>query len=182
MKKSTSYLRILLTTILLCISSITAKEMVIGTYASWEPMPSEAQIAKCTHLSLALIQPNGFEGAIKSGFTKDNLDSVVTISHRHNVKVSLAFGGGGVAIDSSLMGVPKHRATLITNLLNFMELYNLDGFDNDWEPIFINDEALMWKTNNHLKKYYGVFTKEFRDSLDARFGAGNKIFSAAIRQ
>lgn len=180
MKTATLSVKCVLCTLLLFYSTLSAKEMVIGTYAYWKPMPTEAQIAKCTHLSLAFIHPQGHEGNITTGFRSKDLDSVVTMSHRHGVKVSLAFGGGGVTIDSTLMGVPEHRAKLITNLLNFIEEYNLDGFDNDWEPTFINDEALMWKTNNDLKRYYNAFTEDFRDSLDARFGVGKKIFSAAI--
>ncbi len=159
---------------------VTAKEMLIGTYASWAPMPTEQQIAKCTHLSLAFIVPDGAEGKIKHEYYSRNIDSVVAMCHRHGVKVSLAFAGGGVAIDSTLMGVPAHRATLITNLLDFMTEYNLDGLDNDWEPVFMSPEEKMWKTNNDITRYYNVFTKEFRDSLDARFGVGEKIFSAAV--
>jgi GH18 family chitinase len=92
----------------------------------------------------------------------------------------LSFGGGEFKITSELMGVDKNRKNLINNIINFIDKYNLDGFDCDWEPTWEDDKLEMELTNNTINDYYLIFIKEFRQNLDARFGKGSKSFSAAV--
>jgi GH18 family chitinase len=78
------------------------------------------------------------------------------------------------------MGVKANRQNLIKNILGFMKKHNFDGFDCDWEPSWVDDKVEMEAINNAITHHYITFIKEFREALDAEFGKGNRIFTAAI--
>lgn len=153
---------------------------IVGNTAEWMPTPSEEYVKHLTHLNLCFVRPYGLEGEVYSGFSDTKIKEIVDMGHRHGVKMGIAFGGGGVYIDSTIMKDTTVRAALISNLMDFVEIHNFDAIDNDWEPTWDDDEQVKFKKNQDMKAYYGIFTKEVRDSLDARFGKGVKEFSAAI--
>ena len=142
--------------------------------------PSDAQLKKMTHIAVSFLRVSDNTGSIKMTPGWENLNEVVNAAHNNNVKVIISFGGGNFKITSELMGVRKNRENLIKNILSFMKKYNLDGFDCDWEPSWINNKSKMEKINNAITNYYIIFIKEFREALDKEFGKGNKIFTAAI--
>ena len=78
------------------------------------------------------------------------------------------------------MGIEKNRKNLIKNIIAFMKEYNLDGFDCDWEPSWIDYKVEMEDVNNAITNHYFKFIREFREELDIEFGKGQKSFSAAI--
>lgn len=153
---------------------------IIGNTAEWREDPQEEYVRHLTHLNLCFIRPQGLAGELYTGFSEKRIEKIVSMGHKHGVKMGIAFGGGGVYIDSTLMKDTTIRATLISNLMDFVEKYNFDGIDNDWEPTWDSDEQVKFKKNQDMKAYYGIFTKELRDSLDSRFGVGEKELSASI--
>ena len=78
------------------------------------------------------------------------------------------------------MGVKKNRQNLIKNIVRFMAKHNLDGFDCDWEPSWLDDKKEMESVNNAISHHYIKFIKELRIAIDAEFGKGEKSFSAAV--
>ena len=60
------------------------------------------------------------------------------------------------------MGVSRNRKRL-DNIIRFMKQHNLDGFDCDWEPSWIDDKDQMEEINNAITFHYIKFIKEFRN-------------------
>jgi len=142
--------------------------------------PTTDQFKKMTHVSISFLRAANSGGDIKMTNGWENIDEVIAAAHSNNVKVLISFGGGEFKVTSELMGVKENRQNLIRNIIDFMIKHNLDGFDCDWEPSWINDKAEMEAINNVITNYYIVFIKEFREALDIEFGKGNKLFTAAI--
>jgi len=142
--------------------------------------PTTDQFKKMTHVSISFLRAANSGGDIKMTNGWENIDEVIAAAHSNNVKVLISFGGGEFKVTSELMGVKENRQNLIRNIIDFMIKHNLDGFDCDWEPSWINDKAEMEAINNAITNYYIVFIKEFREALDIEFGKGNKLFTAAI--
>ena len=142
--------------------------------------PTTDQFKKMTHVSISFLRAANSDGDIKMTNGWENIDEVIAAAHSNNVKVLISFGGGEFKVTSELMGVKENRQNLIRNIIDFMIKHNLDGFDCDWEPSWINDKAEMEAINNAITNYYIVFIKEFREALDIEFGKGNKLFTAAI--
>lgn len=142
--------------------------------------PTTDQFKKMTHVSISFLRAVNSDGDIKMTNGWENIDEVIAAAHSNDVKVLISFGGGEFKVTSELMGVKENRQNLIRNIIDFMIKHNLDGFDCDWEPSWINDKAEMEAINNAITNYYIVFIKELRKALDIEFGKGNKLFTAAI--
>ena len=142
--------------------------------------PTNAQFKELTHIAISFLRSTDVSGNITMTSGWENLDEVITAAHANNVKAIISFGGGDFKITSELMGVKENRQNLINNILNFMRKHNLDGFDCDWEPSWVDDKVEMEAINNTITHHYITFIKEFRKNLDKEFGKGNKTFSAAI--
>lgn len=166
--------------LLFCASTIAAQNKVVGYLMGWKKPPSEEQVKACDIVGAGFLIPDGSKGEIKSMYSQSYIDSLVSMAKRNGVTVNAAFGGGDIPINETLMSIPEHRHRLISNLVDHVAKNNLDGIDNDWEPIMLDDEDEMFKINKVISDYYLIFTKELRDSLDSRFGAGKKILSASI--
>ncbi len=142
--------------------------------------PTKDQFDKMTHIAISFLRAYNSSGELVMTSGWENLDEVVSAAHENNVKAIISFGGGGFKITSELMGIEKNRKNLIKNIIVFMKKYNLDGFDCDWEPSWIDDKAEMENINNAITNHYLKFIREFREALDIEFGEEEKSFSAAI--
>ena len=142
--------------------------------------PSKYQFEEMTHIAISFLRPYDSSGKLVMTSGWENLDKVVSEAHANNVKVIISFGGGEFKITSELIGVEENRKNLIRNIIVFMKKYNLDGFDCDWEPSWIDDKIEMEDINNVITYHYFKFIREFREALDTEFGKGKKTFSAAI--
>ena len=143
-------------------------------------MPSDKQYKNLTHIAISFLKAANTNGDVEMTSGWENIDEVVASAHRNNVKVLISFGGGGIRVTSRLMGVKINRKNLINNIIKFMKTHNLDGFDCDWEPSWLDDKAEMESINNAITHHYIKFIKELREAIDQEFGKGSKSFSAAV--
>ena len=143
-------------------------------------MPSDKQFKNLTHIAISFLKAANINGDVEMTSGWENIDEVVESAHRNNVKVLISFGGGGIRVTSRLMGVKINRQNLINNIIKFMKTHNLDGFDCDWEPSWLDDKAEMESINNAITHHYIKFIKELRLAIDQEFGKGSKSFSAAV--
>ena len=143
-------------------------------------MPSDKQFKNLTHIAISFLKAANTKGDVEMTSGWENIDEVVASAHRNNVKVLISFGGGGIRVTSRLMGVKTNRQNLINNIIKFMKTHNLDGFDCDWEPSWLDDKAEMESINNAITHHYIKFIKELREAIDQEFGKGSKSFSAAV--
>ena len=153
---------------------------VIMGYLIEGQMPTEAQFKKMTHVGISFLQATSNTGEVSMTSGWEDLNEIVTSAHANDVKALISFGGGGFKVTSELMGVKDNRHNLIRNIIKFIRDNDLDGFDCDWEPSWLDNKKEMEKINNAITNYYITFIREFREALDTEFGKGNKIFTAAI--
>ena len=153
---------------------------VIMGYLIEGQMPTEAQFKKMTHVGISFLQATNNTGEVSMTSGWEDLNEIVTSAHANDVKALISFGGGGFKVTSELMGVKDNRHNLIRNIIKFIRDNDLDGFDCDWEPSWLDNKNEMEKINNAITNYYITFIREFREALDTEFGKGNKIFTAAI--
>ena len=88
---------------------------------------------KLTHINYSFLTPKS-DGTFNVIFNKSKLKTIVTNAHNNGVKVLISVGGWGwdkqfetVAVD------PWLRGAFVQNLKAFIEEYQLDGADIDWE-------------------------------------------------
>ena len=153
---------------------------VIMGYLIEGQMPTEAQFKKMTHVGISFLQATNNTGEVSMTSGWEDLNEIVASAQANDVKALISFGGGGFKVTSELMGVKDNRHNLIRNIIKFIRDNDLDGFDCDWEPSWLDNKKEMEKINNAITNYYITFIREFREALDTEFGKGNKIFTAAI--
>lgn len=94
---------------------------------------SQIQFDKLTHINFSFIVPE-VDGTFVDVGGSRGLATLVNTAHAHNVKVLISVGGGGTDDRMEQMGAdPAARATLVDGLLAYVEKYQLDGVDMDWE-------------------------------------------------
>ncbi|HKY53707.1 MAG TPA: glycosyl hydrolase family 18 protein [Anaerolineales bacterium] len=86
-----------------------------------------------THINYSFLIPNedGTFNPILNGW---KLKQIVETAHQHDVPVSIAVGGWGWdAQFEALAAHPESRTAFVQNLVAFVNEYQLDGADIDWE-------------------------------------------------
>lgn len=107
----------------------------VGYMPSWAGSVNSIQYGKLTHINYAFVLPNA-NGSLQAVDNPSKLSSLVSLGHANNVKVSIAIGGWNDGNDSgfeSLAANSGTRTTFVNNVANFVNQYNLDGVDIDWE-------------------------------------------------
>src|SRR5690348_4277576 len=108
---------------------------VVGYFPSWQGSVSGIQFSKITHVNYAFLLPNS-DGSLQAIDNASKLSSLVTAAHNAGVKVCISVGGWNNGDDSafrSLAGNSTSRNNFVNNIVNFINQYNLDGVDIDWE-------------------------------------------------
>jgi len=107
----------------------------VGYMPSWAGSVNAIQYSKLTHINYAFVLPNA-NGSLQGVPDPGKLQSLVSLGHAGNTKVSVALGGWNDGNDSAfeaLAGNATARTAFVTNVLNMVTQYNLDGIDIDWE-------------------------------------------------
>jgi GH18 family chitinase len=88
---------------------------------------------KLTHINYSFLLPND-DGSFEPINHSSKLKQIVSTAHGHNVRVNISVGGWGWdAQFEELAANPESRAAFVQNLKAFVEEYQLDGADIDWE-------------------------------------------------
>jgi GH18 family chitinase/chitodextrinase len=128
------------TCILFCASIITslqssAQFKVIGYVPSWSGDVNAVQYSKLTHINYAFVLPTA-SGGLQSVDNPGKLQSLVSLAHANGVKVLISVGGWNDGNDSGfeqLAAGSGTRTAFTNNIIAFVNQYNLDGADIDWE-------------------------------------------------
>jgi chitinase len=107
----------------------------VGYMPSWAGNVNTIQYNKLTHINYAFVLPNN-DGSLRAVENPSKLSSLVSQAHANNVKVSIAVGGWNDGNDSAFEALAANsgsRTAFVNNLVNFVNQYNLDGVDMDWE-------------------------------------------------
>lgn len=109
---------------------------VVGYFPSWSGDVNTIQYNKVTHINYSFLLPNP-DGSLRNldgGGAR--LQSLVQKAHSAGVKVLIAVGGWNDGDDSafrSLAANSGYRSNFVSNVVNFVNQYHLDGVDIDWE-------------------------------------------------
>lgn len=154
---------------------------IYGWASPWaSEFPSEQQIAHLTHLVCYSVYPNTTSGKVLTDFDEAALDSLVNMAHRNDTKVLISFGSGGGKIGEPMLNTPGYQTKVVSGIMDLIEKYNFDGFDNAWEPAFTYSEPEKYEELLAQRAVWNGFNKEIRDSLDGRFGTGSKEFTVTV--
>ncbi|GAA4276161.1 hypothetical protein GCM10022259_08850 [Aquimarina mytili] len=108
---------------------------VVGYMPSWQGDANAIQYDKLTHINYSFLLPNS-DGSLRPLENAAKMQQLVSLGHAQGVKVLIAVGGWMDGNDSpftTLAANPSTRTTFVNNLVNFVNQYNLDGVDMDWE-------------------------------------------------
>ncbi|TWI90920.1 glycosyl hydrolase family 18 protein [Chitinophaga japonensis] len=135
--KTNQWIRAGILSCLLLITSLfsLAQFKVVGYMPSWSGNVNAIQYSKLTHINYAFLLPTA-TGGLQPIENPSKLQSLVSMGHANGVKVLIAVGGWNNGDDSgfeSLAANSSYRAAFVTNMLNFVNQYGLDGVDIDWE-------------------------------------------------
>jgi len=165
---------------------VSAQHKVIAYITNNGDDPTASQVRALTHMNFCFLVPDGIEGEIQLNFNRSRMKKLVSYAKLYDVKALIAFGGGGIVLTSELVENESRRHKLISNMVQFVEDNDLDGIDFDWEPDWDDyggtpeGEQIRYRNNVCFRENFNRMIIEIRDSLDARFGEGNKLLSAAV--
>lgn len=117
------------------------KFKVIGYYSELlfdDPIDQNLQLDKLTHIMYAFLIP-AEDGSLIGIAKPERLKELVQKSHQNNVQVCIAVGGWSyknIELDSTfekMAASDEARSKFINNVIKFVEEYNLDGVEMDWE-------------------------------------------------
>ncbi len=108
---------------------------VVGYMPSWQGTTSAVQYDKLTHINYSFLLPNS-DGSLRPLDNISKMQQLVSLGHAQGVKILIAVGGwmdGNDSAFTTLAANPTTRTNFINNLVNFVDQYELDGVDMDWE-------------------------------------------------
>lgn len=161
-------------------AEVSADFKVVGYFPTWQGSVNEIGYDKITHLNYSFLIPqaNGGLNPLEGGGQR--LQDVVAQAHSEGVKVLIAVGGWNGGDDSAfreLASSSASRSAFVTNIVNFINQYNLDGVDIDWEYPDAGSEAdnykiLMQQLSSELHNRGKLLTaavtsNDFPGSVDA---------------
>jgi GH18 family chitinase len=115
------------------IPSPAPSPFIILAYATDGIVANIIPYDKLTHINYAFLTPkaDGTVNPVNNGW---KLQQIVNTAHQHNVRVCISVGGWGWdAQFEELAAGPETRRAFVQNLKAFVDQYQLDGVDMDWE-------------------------------------------------
>ena len=110
-----------------------ASQFIILAYATDAIIANIIPYDKLTHINYSFLTPKG-DGTFNPLHNGWKLKQIVETAHQHGVKVSISVGGWGWdAQFEELAADPTTRTTFVQTLKAFVDEYQLDGVDMDWE-------------------------------------------------
>ncbi len=143
------------------------KSFRIVAYATDAIIPALIPYGQLTHINYSFLIPNpdGTFAAINNAW---KLEQIIATAHSKNVRVSIAVGGWGWDNEFEAMAaVPESRSAFVQNLVEFVNQYQLDGVDIDWE----------YPDQGQSAQNFLALMKELREALPEK-----EISTAVIRR
>lgn len=143
---------------------------LVGYMPSWQGSADDIQYTKLTHINYAFIIPSpAGDGSLGTLENPSKLQQIVEQAHANGVKVGIAVGGWSDLKNPGFDGLSATsagRENFADNLLKFVDTYNLDGVDIDWE----------YPQGIVQSQHYNLMMHLLAEKLHAK----GKILSAAV--
>ncbi|MGY8946161.1 MAG: glycosyl hydrolase family 18 protein [Flavobacteriales bacterium] len=148
------------------ISQNNSNAKIVGYLPTWRfELSSKVEYCKLTHLNLAFANPDS-----NGSLIMPDISSVVADarSKNPNIKISISIGGGSLSNEqasnwSNLIDNSQNRSKVVSKIVDFVLLNNLDGVDVDLE----------W---NYVTSGYSPFVVDLNNALDQH----TKMITAAL--
>ncbi|VUD67279.1 Chitinase B [Thalassocella blandensis] len=128
--------QLLISFFLLILSGMAvAQTKVVAYYPTWSGNINDIQYEKLTHINYSFALPT-HTGGLQAFSNGSRLHSLVSQAHSHGVKVLIAIGGWNNGDDSAFISLASrsdYRQNFVQSVVDFVQQYNLDGVDIDWE-------------------------------------------------
>lgn len=154
------------------LSTSNSSTKVVGYFTDWTNMDiNRIQYDKLTHINYAFLIPET-NGDVKPIVQEAKMKELITKAHENNVKVLISVGGWeyhGAVLDPVFATAASNdisREKLVNNIVDFVNKYNFDGADIDWEYPDPGTES-----DNFLK---------LMTSLNAKLKPQGKLLTAAV--
>ncbi|KAJ2746124.1 hypothetical protein GGI20_001609 [Coemansia sp. BCRC 34301] len=161
---------------------VFASDVVFGYLPTWQADKAEAvDLAKYTHITIAFAIPDD-----KGKITMDNRDAMlkewVPRISEARAKALVSLGGWtGSKHLSPLLKDPQKRALMVEQMTQWVQDFDLDGFDIDYEyPGRQGNSCHPFDARADTPNFL-AFLREFRLRLDTEFGVGAKLITIATR-
>ncbi|GAA4274813.1 hypothetical protein GCM10022258_41090 [Aquimarina gracilis] len=141
---------------------------VVGYSPSWQGDANSIQYDKLTHINYSFLLPNS-DGSLRPLDNVAKMQQIVSLGHAQGVKVLIAVGGwmdGNDSAFTTLAANPSTRTAFINNLVNFVNQYNLDGVDMDWE----------YPREGNEPQHFELLMQELGQAMHSR----GKLLTAAV--
>ncbi len=113
-------------------TSPTPAFRIVGYVTDWD-MVDQIQYDKLTHINYAFLLPLA-DGVVSDVVNPWKLEEVVSKSHVNGVQVLISVGGWGYDAEfEQLTASAESRARFVSGMAEYVEQYQLDGVDIDWE-------------------------------------------------
>ena len=140
---------------------VTGNTKVVGYFTDWTSgsVDEVVQFDKLTHINYAFLIPME-DGNVRPIDQPEKLKELVAKAHNNGVKVLISVGGWSYQnaeldpVFVKLAADDTSRENLVNNIVKFVNEYNLDGADIDWEypdPGTESDNYLKLMTSLHNK-------------------------------
>lgn len=128
--------------------------------AYWSPDDSDnlelVNFSSLTHVNYASISFNS-DATLNIPEDIEPLEDLVLLAHAQSVKVAISLGDTDDTIFNSIAADKALTKTLVINISDFIEEYELDGIDIHWQSVDSDDESdrlkyLLKKLSAELKE------------------------------
>ena len=167
-------------------------QRIVGYTTSWTYNADQIDYGSLTHINYSFALPTA-SGGLMPVENPTKLRSVVSQAHAKGVKVLIAIGGwdigDGGGNDSrfhTLASTAAGRTNFVNSVVSFIQQYNLDGADIDWEypdpdgagNPDANYTALMRQLGTALHSRGWLLTAAVVASSWAGNGISNEVFAS----
>lgn len=154
--------------------AVMAYYMARNNYA-----PSEIPVGKLTHVIFSFTEVIDNEMAFRSPESDEKLRELVLQKQRNpGLKVMVACGGwGGSGGFSDMAASEENRAIFVQSAIDFINEYELDGLDIDWEYPGLPGIGNPFRPED--KENFTALMKELREAMDATGKKLTLTFAAA---
>ncbi|MBP5198495.1 MAG: RICIN domain-containing protein [Lachnospiraceae bacterium] len=132
----------------------TAGRRVVGYLPSYRTYAIDSiDFSALTHCNLSFMTyANGY---VSLGFSSSDVTNIVNKCHANNVKAIIALGGWGGFTNDGAFTTSAKRSSIVNQIMNYVNTYNLDGVDIDIElgdaDIWANYDAFISELSGRLK-------------------------------
>jgi len=145
------------------ISQNNSTAKIIGYLPTWRfELSSNVEYCKLTHLNLAFANPDSSGSLIMPDISGVVADAK---SKNPNIKISISIGGGSLSNEqasnwSNLIDNPQNRSKVVSKIVDYVLLNNLDGVDVDleWDYVTSGYSAFVIDLNNALDQHSKMIT------------------------